>query len=91
MRYDIYGPDVMIANKMESNGETGKVMISETTMAILQENYSENYAFTKGNDVYIKHFHKNIEGYFVNESTHSHNNIYSFCNSNEQQPFKQQQ
>jgi class 3 adenylate cyclase len=25
VRYDIYGPDVLIANKMESKGERGKV------------------------------------------------------------------
>jgi len=25
VRYDIYGPDVMIANKMESNGMKGHV------------------------------------------------------------------
>lgn len=31
VRYDIYGPDVLIANKMESNGEKGRVMISEST------------------------------------------------------------
>lgn len=28
VRYDVYGRNVMIANKMESNGEPGKVMIS---------------------------------------------------------------
>lgn len=41
MRYDIYGPDVMIANKMESNGESGKIMISEVTMELLSENMPE--------------------------------------------------
>lgn len=25
VRYDIYGPDVLIANKMESKGEKGKL------------------------------------------------------------------
>ena len=25
VRYDVYGADVMISNKMESNGERGKV------------------------------------------------------------------
>lgn len=25
VRYDIYGADVMISNKMESNGEKGKI------------------------------------------------------------------
>ncbi len=31
VRYDIYGIDVPIANKMESNGIKGRVCISETT------------------------------------------------------------
>lgn len=28
VRYDVYGSDVLIANKMESNGVKGRVMIS---------------------------------------------------------------
>ncbi len=28
VRYDIYGKDVLIANKMESNGDVGKILIS---------------------------------------------------------------
>ena len=31
VRYDIYGKDVTIANKMESNGERGKILISGST------------------------------------------------------------
>jgi len=31
VRYDIYGQDVMIANKMESNGKEGMVLVSEST------------------------------------------------------------
>ncbi|OMJ87865.1 hypothetical protein SteCoe_10351 [Stentor coeruleus] len=30
-RYDIYGPDVLITNQMESNGIPWKIVISETT------------------------------------------------------------
>ena len=29
VRYDIFGSDVLIANKMESNGVAGKVVVSE--------------------------------------------------------------
>lgn len=29
VRYDIYGPDVNLANKMESNGEPGKITVSK--------------------------------------------------------------
>ena len=36
VRYDIYGADVMVANKMESNGQAGKVNVSEATKDLLQ-------------------------------------------------------
>ena len=36
VRYDIYGKDVSIANKMESNGEEGNIIISETTKEMLE-------------------------------------------------------
>lgn len=29
VRYDIYGKDVLLANKMESNGERGRILISQ--------------------------------------------------------------
>jgi class 3 adenylate cyclase len=35
VRYDIYGPDVEIANKMESRGSPGKINISEDTRNLL--------------------------------------------------------
>lgn len=41
IRYDIYGKDVVIANKMESNGIPGKVTVSENLKEIL-EGYTEN-------------------------------------------------
>lgn len=28
IRYDLYGKDILIANKIESNGEEGKVQVS---------------------------------------------------------------
>eukprot|EP00349_Pseudokeronopsis_sp_Brazil_P001741 CAMPEP_0202969716 /NCGR_PEP_ID=MMETSP1396-20130829/15587_1 /ASSEMBLY_ACC=CAM_ASM_000872 /TAXON_ID= /ORGANISM="Pseudokeronopsis sp., Strain Brazil" /LENGTH=76 /DNA_ID=CAMNT_0049697621 /DNA_START=127 /DNA_END=354 /DNA_ORIENTATION=+ len=31
VRYDIFGQDVLIANKMESNGLPGQVVVSEQT------------------------------------------------------------
>ncbi|KAL4486421.1 hypothetical protein ABPG72_018375 [Tetrahymena utriculariae] len=68
VRYDIYGPDVMVANKMESNGQQGKVMVSKTTMNLLYDHYGSRYNFTKGNEVYIKQFHKHIEGYFIEQN-----------------------
>ena len=36
VRYDIFGPDVLIANKMESNGLPGKIIVSQTTYDLLK-------------------------------------------------------
>jgi phospholipid-translocating ATPase len=36
IRYDIFGKDVVIANKMESNGEIGRVLVSQATKQLLQ-------------------------------------------------------
>lgn len=38
VRYDIFGQDVLIANKMESNGKQGCVCISENTLDLLKQN-----------------------------------------------------
>ncbi len=38
VRYDIFGQDVLIANKMESNGKQGCVCVSEATVALLKQN-----------------------------------------------------
>ena len=36
VRYDIFGSDVLIANKMESAGEKGRINISEDTKKLLE-------------------------------------------------------
>jgi class 3 adenylate cyclase len=36
VRYDIFGENVLISNKMESNGIAGEVVISEDTKNILE-------------------------------------------------------
>jgi class 3 adenylate cyclase len=38
VRYDIFGNDVLIANKMESNGVDSQVVISESTFNLLNKN-----------------------------------------------------
>ena len=45
VRYDIYGGDVLIANKMESNGEKGKIHVSEETKLLLEENFYDQFSF----------------------------------------------
>lgn len=46
VRYDIYGRDVMIANKIESSGEKGRILISATTRDLLKDDFSY-FSFTK--------------------------------------------
>jgi adenylate cyclase len=41
--YDIWGDTVNTASRMESSGEIGKVNISETTYALVKDNYLCNY------------------------------------------------
>ena len=44
VRYDIYGSDVMVSNKMESNETSGKINVSKTTKDLL-EIFDENLSF----------------------------------------------
>jgi len=43
VRYDIYGKDVSVANKMESSGVEGRVQVSETTKLMIER--AEKHAF----------------------------------------------
>lgn len=38
VRYDIFGSDVLVANKMESNGIAGQCCMSEATYKLLEQN-----------------------------------------------------
>lgn len=47
VRYDIFGTDAIIANKMESNGEAARVMISENTKELIEMYYPDDYDYEK--------------------------------------------
>eukprot|EP01017_Pseudomicrothorax_dubius_P040929 TRINITY_DN6496_c0_g1_i1.p1 TRINITY_DN6496_c0_g1~~TRINITY_DN6496_c0_g1_i1.p1 ORF type:complete len:125 (+),score=13.61 TRINITY_DN6496_c0_g1_i1:119-493(+) len=57
VRYDIYGKDVLIANKMESNGVEGKIHISETTKALLEMYCPELFLFEEYSIVAVSYTH----------------------------------
>lgn len=75
VRYDIYGRDVLIANKMESNGVTGNIMVSETTKKLLEKETSLGYYFEKKKEVECKGLDKPISGFliYLNEDKHQSN------------------
>ena len=46
VRYDIYGPDQLLANKMESEGVEGRVNVSKVTRDILENTVPNKYEYT---------------------------------------------
>ncbi|CAD8053542.1 unnamed protein product [Paramecium primaurelia] len=74
VRYDIYGPDVLIANKMESNGVKGYVQVSQQTKKYLEEDYANLFKFELNVTLELKAIGRQIEGYLVKrqeEDNHS--------------------
>lgn len=63
VRYDLYGKDVVIANKMESGGQPGRVCVSDHTRALLLE--SSNYVFVEHELIYIKTLGTSLKSFFV--------------------------
>jgi len=65
VRYDIYGRDVLIANKMESNGLEGHIMVSEVTKNLLEKDENSQFRFEKLKDVECKVIPEPIPGYLI--------------------------
>ena len=65
VRYDVYGMDVVIANKMESNGIEGNVCISERTKEILLKSCMDDFVFEYHKDVQLQSFNQIIKCYKV--------------------------
>jgi hypothetical protein len=62
----VYGKDILIANKMESSGAEGRILISETTKVILEENFPGFYTFYDSKVIKIPSIDTVINGYFLN-------------------------
>ena len=72
IRFDMYGQDVVIANKMESEGVPDKVKVSRATKDML-EKYVEKHGdigmeYEKQEDVFVKKLGRNIENYIVEKN-----------------------
>eukprot|EP01017_Pseudomicrothorax_dubius_P043381 TRINITY_DN7210_c0_g2_i3.p1 TRINITY_DN7210_c0_g2~~TRINITY_DN7210_c0_g2_i3.p1 ORF type:complete len:163 (-),score=19.79 TRINITY_DN7210_c0_g2_i3:66-554(-) len=68
VRYDVYGPDVVIANKMESNGKEGEVQVSATTKELLEKYCPWMYRFEKFSEVETKFFEHKVPGYLIKKA-----------------------
>ncbi|CAG9334297.1 unnamed protein product [Blepharisma stoltei] len=65
VRYDIYGPDNDIANKMESKGFPGRINVSEVTKAILQEMLPSRFDYVFNTEVTHDPTHRTLNSYFI--------------------------
>jgi len=65
VRYDIYGKDVYIANKMESNGLPGRVLVSEKTKNIISTKSAHEFNFEENQEIELPVFGEKMVSYFV--------------------------
>ena len=65
VRYDIYGTDVQIANKMESSGESGKVCVSEVTKSLVEDYMTDSYLFEFKEEIVIASSNLSLSTYFA--------------------------
>lgn len=70
IRFDLYGSDVLIANKMESNGQEDRIHISESSKKLLDKTNTDNrYIFTPNEEpVEIKALNKTVNSYWVDRN-----------------------
>jgi Adenylate and Guanylate cyclase catalytic domain len=61
----LYGPDVLIAKKMEAHGKDGMIQVSDSTKNLLTAAHSAKYRFAPNAAIEIKQLNKTMEGYLV--------------------------
>jgi class 3 adenylate cyclase len=62
VRFDIYGQNVLIANKMESNGEPDCINVSESTHDLVE---SFSFTFEENKEIELKSINRVVKSYFV--------------------------
>jgi class 3 adenylate cyclase len=65
VRFDLYGQNVVIANKMESGGKAGRINVSNRTKQILQELETSNYVFEDNEEIYVKSLGISVNSSFI--------------------------
>lgn len=66
VRFDLYGADVVIANKMESKGTPGRINVSESTKNLLESLETCNYSFEYNKQVELDSLDTVVTCYLVN-------------------------
>lgn len=65
VRYDIYGPDVLIANKMESGGLAGKINVSDVTRELLDQRIPGSLSYEFNKEIVAKSIDRKHDSFFV--------------------------
>ena len=65
VRYDIYGPDVDIANKMESGGSPGKVNVSEVTRTLLEQIHPGRFDYVFNKKIAHEPVNRVFDSFFI--------------------------
>lgn len=65
VRYDIYGPDVDIANKMESGGSPGKIDVSEVTKALLEQSNPGRFEYQFNKKITHEPVNRTLDSFLI--------------------------
>lgn len=65
VRYDIYGPDVDIANKMESGGAAGRINVSEVTKALLEQSHPTRFEYIFNKKIAHEPVNRTLNSFFI--------------------------
>lgn len=68
VRYDIFGADVLVANKMESNGIAGHVVVSEVTKGFLEQYQPQAFRFSENKVVHCQGINKQYKSYVLEKT-----------------------
>lgn len=65
VRYDIWGPDVLIANKMESNGTPGRIKVSLDTKDMISSRVVSGIVFEESSNVEVSSLGISMKSFFL--------------------------
>ena len=65
VRYDIYGSDVLMANKVESSGCPGRINVSEDVKRIVESSWPGRFAFEFNQEVQIEDPPRSLRSFFL--------------------------
>ena len=68
VRYDIYGKDVLVANRMESNGQAGRINVSEAVKTLLEERYAQEFVYEANKVVDVEEVGVSVQCYFLSRA-----------------------